>query len=226
MALYVILILVLVALLVLLAFYIPRYPKLKIPVQVVLSLGILLLAIMVYLSIMKPVRFNAEMDKRKAVVIKRLEAIRTAELAYKDVFGDYTANFDTLMLFVRDGRLPLVAKLSTLPDSLSEMPVSRQIEEGYLTFDTTYVSAYDSLFGKVENFKLEKLPFIPFSEGEKFQIETGHIEKGQVLVPVIYLLAKKEQYLKGLDEDFINRDYVKDIEMGSLSEPSTDGNWE
>jgi hypothetical protein len=39
-------------------------------------------------------------------------------------------------------------------------------------------------------------------------------------------MAKKEEYLAGLDKNLIRNPTVKDIAVGSLTEPTTDGNWE
>ena len=226
MLLYVILVAVLVILLVLFSIYIVKHPKIKVISQIVLTIAILVLAFFVYESILKPVRFNKEMKIRRDIVIQKMEDIRNAQLAFKEVYGLYAANFDTLEYFIEKGKLPLVKKTSTLPDSLSELPVFKQVELGYLKFDTTFVSAFDSLFGHRENFDIGKLSLIPFSDGQEFEMEAGEIEKGQVRVGVMRLFASKNAFLKGLDKDFINRDNVKDLEMGSMLEPSTDGNWE
>jgi len=223
---YVSLVVVLIILLVAFTIFIVKRPKLKTPAQIVLAIAIVLLAYFVYESIMKPVRFNKEVAARRIVVIEKLEHIREAQIAFKEVHGLYANTFDTLAIFIESGKLPLVKKTSTLPDSLSELPEFKQIELGYLKFDTTFVSAFDSLYGDVEDFDLEKLSFIPFSEGDEFSLETGEIEKGQVKVAVMRVFAPKQSFLKGLDEDFIERDNVKDLEMGSMMEPSTDGNWE
>jgi len=76
------------------------------------------------------------------------------------------------------------------------------------------------------NFKIEDIAIIPFSEGEEFQMAAGEIEKGKVIVNVFEAIAKKEIYLKGLSKELISRESVSDLKVGSMSEPSTDGNWE
>ena len=76
--------------------------------------------------------------------------------------------------------------------------------------------------------------YIPFSNGEVFEIEAGEIDRSGIKVSVYEIRAPFDTYLRGLDRQLvINLTKAKeDIErypgmkVGSMSEPSTDGNWE
>jgi hypothetical protein len=84
----------------------------------------------------------------------------------------------------------------------------------------------DSLFDTRTDFKLDEFDIIPFSDGVKFEMDAKMINKGGVMVPAFMAVAKKEYYLNGLDENMIKNPLVKDMIVGSLEEPTTDGNWE
>lgn len=226
MYLYLILLVIGIVAIIVLAVYITKHPKLKIPSQIVLLIVIIGLAYGVYESIMGPVRFNNEMKRRRVVVIERLKDIRIAQNAYRKVHKVYASDFDSLIHFLKNGQLILTKMNSTLPDSLSEIGDVEAIRLGYLTVDTTYVNAYESLFKGRENFNVDKLSYIPNSEGEKFKMDSGEIEKGKVQVPVFEVIAEKHTFLKGLDIGYVNNENVKDLKMGSMEEPSIDGNWE
>ena len=55
--------------------------------QIVLALVIVGLAVLLYNSIMKPVRFDNEYNKRREACAEKLKAIRTLEEAYKVTYG-------------------------------------------------------------------------------------------------------------------------------------------
>ena len=56
-------------------------------IQIVLGLAIVALAVLLYNSIMTPVRFENEYNKRRDACADKLKAIRTLEDAYKVTYG-------------------------------------------------------------------------------------------------------------------------------------------
>jgi len=86
-------------------------------INVVLAVCAILLAYCFYGSIMNPIKFDREKAKRDAAVINRLIDIRSAQVEYHNQHdGVYTASFDTLIDFVKTGKLPVVKKLGELTD--------------------------------------------------------------------------------------------------------------
>ena len=65
-------------------------------IQILLGLVIIGLAIWLVSSIMKPVKFDNEYNKRRDACAEKLKAIRSLEDAYKNTYGCYTGSFDTL----------------------------------------------------------------------------------------------------------------------------------
>ena len=61
--------------------------KAKTIIQILLGVVIVALAIVLYNSIMKPVHFENEYNKRRDACAEKLKAIRTLEEAYKVTYG-------------------------------------------------------------------------------------------------------------------------------------------
>lgn len=215
-------------------------------IQAALVLVVIVLSIFIYRSVMRPEKYRVISEERKAVVIEQMKDIRTAQLAYKSTKGLYANDFDQLMAFLADGKMPIVVKTGTVPDSLTEQ---QAIKKGIVKRDTVFVDAFKEIFKDKPNIDIKNLPYIPFSGNQKFEMKSDTIEKGRIKVPVFRVVAPKTAYLKGIDDElkqkshgfsgFLNSILFSKLEiqferqpkyfdliMGSLEEPSTDGNWE
>lgn len=64
----------------------------------------ILFAFLLYRSIKGEIEYRAEVDRVEELVIGKLEKIREAELAYKDVKGEFTGDYDTLINFIKTGK--------------------------------------------------------------------------------------------------------------------------
>jgi len=182
-------------------------------IQLGLAVAIVVLAYFIYDSIMRPIRFNNEREIREAKVIERLKDIRTAQVAYRSVNGVYVGDFDTLVDFLKYGNFPLIRKIGDEEDSTA-----------IIIRDTMYVSVFDSIFKKKTLNYLDSLPFIPFSEGEKFRLQAGQIERSRVMLPVFEAFAANRQFLKGMNTNYFILD--EGLRVGNMDAPSIDGNWE
>lgn len=186
-------------------------------IQIVLLVVIVFLGYQVWETIQTPVRFNKEKDRRADVVIQNLKDIRSLQQMYRSLNDSFTPSFDTLVKFMREGQIPVV----NIVFDPSDTTLTKTIND-----TLGYVNVADSLFGHRKNFKIEDIQYIPFSGGTKFELDAGRISKGGVMVPVFMAMAPKEEYLKGMDKNLIRNPNVKDLIVGSMSEPTTDGNWE
>ncbi len=215
-------------------------------IQVVLVIGIVVLSVLIYRSLMRPEQYRIMAEQRRAVVIEKMKDIRTAQLAYKSVKGFYANDFDKLKDFLINGRMPIVVKTGNVPDTLTE---AQALKKGIVKRDTIYVEASKEVFKDRKNLDVKTIELIPFST-EKFQMSSDTINRGNIKVPVFVVTAPKDIFLKGIDNDpslkeggFFSRTMGKllynnlekqfekstkyeDLIMGSLTEPSTDGNWE
>ncbi len=194
-------------------------------IQLGLFIVIVALGYMVYDSIMEPVRFKKEQRQREKIVIERLKDIRSSQFIFKQMNGAYAPNFDTLVSFLKIAEIPVVKIIPDPTDTTYTLTINDTVG---------YVNVADSLFGKRDNFKYTQLMIVPFSDGEIFAMQSDTIERGGVEVHVFEAKAPFTAFLKDMNEQAVINIIAKfeDIErypglrVGSLTEPSTDGNWE
>ncbi len=197
----------------------------KIVIQLGLFIIIVALGYFVYNSIMEPVRFNEVKQQREEVVIQKLKDIRSSQFIYKQLTGAYAPNFDTLISFLKVAEIPIVKIIPDPNDTTYTLTINDTVG---------YVNVADTLFGKYDNFKLSQIKTIPFSGGDIFEMASDTIRRGGVKVYVFEAKAPFTTFLKGMNEQAVINIIAKfeDIEkypglkVGSLAEPSTDGNWE
>ncbi len=193
--------------------------------KIVLFAVIIVLGYMVYESINKPVRFKKERAQREVEVVQRLKDIRSAQSIFKQANNSYTPSFDSLIAFLKSGEIPVVKLVPDPEDTTFTKTISDTLG---------YVKVLDSLFGKRKNFNVDNLRYIPFSDGVEFEMDAGSIDRGGVTVSVFEAKAPFMAYLKGLEEQRIYNiiageediDKYPGLKVGSMTEPSTDGNWE
>lgn len=190
--------------------------KIKI-VQIVLLIAIVYLGYMLWETIQDPVRFNREKDRRSDIVVQNLKDIRSVQQMYRSLNDSFAPNFDTLIKFMVEGQIPVVNIIFDPNDTTLTKTINDTLG---------FVSVADSLFGNRPNFMVTDLQYIPFSDGKKFGLDAGKINKGGVMVPVFMAVAPKEYYLTGLPKNQVMKASVKDLIVGSMEEPTTDGNWE
>ncbi|MCF8235758.1 MAG: hypothetical protein K9G67_12335 [Bacteroidales bacterium] len=192
-------------------------------IKILLTVVIIFLAYLVVDSIRKPVEFKKNKQQREQVVIKRLIDIRNGQQLYKNFNGKYMGSWDTLIDFLQTAEIPIV-KITQDPEDTT-MTVKIRDTIGYM-------NAADSIYHK--RFKVSNIKYIPFTEDKIFDMDAGIISKGSVKVPVFEAKAHYNDILNGLDEQLVLNlveerkalDKYPGLKVGSMSEPSTDGNWE
>lgn len=207
--------------------YVPR--KFHWLISVVL---IALAAFLVYkinFEIKKPIRFNKAKKVKYAKVINNLKIIRDAEVAYKKVTGNYTADGEALIQFIDTAEFALT-QIRNVPKTIHlGGGITKEIEERVV--DTIGFEAVKLSFAKRDYKNMLNIP----GTNEKFNIEVGTIEKiPGVKAPVFEVKVDKALILDGMDSNLINQekekfggDEIKGeyIRIGSLNDVSEDGNW-
>lgn len=196
----------------------------KILIQVVLLVIVFVLGFFVYESIMEPVRFDKERRARQKVVVEKLKDIRNSQLIFRRINGSYANDFDTLTKFVKVAEVPVVKMIPDPEDTTFTKTINDTVG---------YIRIADTLFAN-KNYTIDQLSLIPYSEGEEFEISSDTIERGGVEVFVFEVKAPFTAFMKGMDKQTMRNIIAKaeDLErypglkVGSLTEPSTDGNWE
>jgi hypothetical protein len=197
-------------------------------VKVVLMIAILALAYFVVVGINKPIDFEKTRLRRFEVTIERLKDIRTAQIAYKEIYGVYTPEFDTLINFIKTENIRVVRAIGFVPDSLTE---AQALKLGLVSRDTFFVPIIDSLFKHIK-YPIDSIRFLPCGTRSEFIMDTNSVMTGSgVEVKVFQCYSLNKQILDGLDkQSIINFNAIKKdtcIRVGSLIEANNNaGNWE
>lgn len=193
-------------------------------VKIVFVVLIVLGAYMNYNAIDSKIKLASEIKTRNAAVQERLEQIRDAQVEYKKLKGEYAANFTQLIDFLKNDSLIIIYSKGNLPDSLLGQE-AKAIAMGIIVRDTTKSPVRNELFK--ENFDeiVSKINLVPFNDGLEFEMANGEIEKGKVKVKVFEAKTSYTNVYKGLDVKNEGLDLDAFIAVGSLEEPTTNGNW-
>ncbi|WP_300704257.1 hypothetical protein [Bacteroides sp.] len=223
--------------------------------NIILGLCIAALVYVCYASIMGPINFDEAKKHRDSKVIERLIDIRKAQMEYRNLNKQqYTANFDSLIDFVKHQKLPFIYKQGELndkqlEDGLTEKKAIAIIEKAKKTGkydevkkfglenfkrDTMWVAVMDTIFPK--GFNPDSLRYVPFGNGKQFEMAVRN-DTAKSGVPFCLLEVKTpyDVYLNGLDAQEIAN--LKDTQtklgrycglmIGSLETANNNaGNWE
>jgi hypothetical protein len=206
----------------------------KLGIQIVLWIASIFFAYKIYDSINGPIKFNQTKNERYAKVIDRLKDIRKSQIAYKDVKGAFSNNFDSLVKFVDEGYFTLIEKRDS---SYMEYDRTYRIDmlREVIVIDTLgSVSVKDSLFKNTNRY--QDMAYIPIDgvRDSMFTINAEVINKNGYNVPVFEVKVSKNVILFDQNADLVQQenetvsvDGVNGpaIVLGSLSNVSTNGNW-
>lgn len=206
-----------------------------------------------YVTVRQPMKFDKVKAEKYDAVVARLKNIRKAELAYKDKFGEFSSDWDSLITFVKTDSLAKVRKIGALTDSLYEAGYTEEkaIKEGLIIRDTIFVAVQEEVF--TSSFNADDLRYIPNLE-EKVEFFLGKTKistTSGVVIPVFEARAHNnqifgvkrnpstkevesieigieyEQILINLNESRRINNKYPGIKVGSLLEANNNaGNWE
>ncbi|MBQ9638032.1 MAG: hypothetical protein IJV22_00560 [Bacteroidales bacterium] len=230
--------------------------KLKTVVQIVLAAAIVGLALWLYSSIMKPVRFDNEYNVRRAACATKLKTIRTLEEAYKQTYGAYCGNFDTLVnrLLQEDSLLisHTVVNYDKIPEDvdIADVPEPEAIKKGYMTVVAMYVNPIAQLreqgklsytteegeLHEISDQEIRDVRYVPYPKDQQyeFDLQAGAVDRGGLQVPVFECKVPLDKLLADMDhQDVINK--IAELErinryagwkVGDMTQAVTDGNFE
>lgn len=222
----------------------------KLIIQILLAGLIIFLGYQCYKSIDTPLKFTEIKKQRYDKTIQRLKDIRTAQEAFKSVYGRYTASFDTLINFVKYDSVKVVRSIGSLTDEQIEagMTEAQAIKEGLILRDTTKVNTLTSLKNaskeKREDFLLDysidDIRYVPFTKRQRqFQMGTNVIYTDSgIEVPVFEARVSNMIIFENLPEEY--HEYVLQdngeakrlnkypgLKVGDLQEANNNvGNWQ
>ena len=222
----------------------------KILFRIVLAIVVVVLAIMVMRSIMRPEKFRIVYEERCALIKEKLITIRDVQAVYKNENKKYFADADSLADFAANGTVSIDKNVGEIPEGMNEQEA---LKAGLLRKETVQISAMEKVMEtdatrNPENFK--NLQYVLGTDGPKFNIQTGSIASKTYEIPVYMIVVPLDDILMDMDKaitpdnaspftKFINKIFYNglseetqyrsqygDMVMGSLTEASTSGNWE
>jgi len=225
-------------------------------INILLGLAACFLAYALIDSVMTPINFENTRELRQKDVVARLIDIRTAELEYRNQNGKFTDNYDSLFIFLREGKKKEVLKEGSLSDAQLEAGLTeakavkiiksgdqKEIEKnGLQNFvrDTIFSDLIPALYkGKYTAENIEQMKYIPYSEKQETFIINLNNEyvtpKGNIPFPLFEACAPFQTYLSDLDhQELVNLideakqlDQYPGLRVGKAEEPNNfAGNWE
>jgi len=211
--------------------------KLKPLVNILLWVGIIFLGYITFMSVYDEIKFHNIKEERYKKVIGNLVDIRDSQLAYQEVNGKFTNNYDSLIQFIETGKFAIIERRdSTILDVEKTRAYGgiKYYKEITITDTLSFASVKDSLFKTSSRYKT--MMNIPFTkEGTKFTLKAGEIgEKEDKMYPVFEAVALKKDILHDQPKDLIAKENQafsveeikgNSIKVGSMEEVKVNGNW-
>ena len=194
-------------------------------IQIVLGIAIIALAVVLYNSIQKPMRFDNEYTKRRDACAEKLKSIRTLEDAYKVTYGKYCGSFDTLFnRLMNEDSMKVVSKVinyAMIPADvdINEVPELEAVKKGYVSRQEVFVNpiAYlrennklpiidaNGYTHQMTDEEILNLRYVPFPKGEKneFELDAAVIEKSGLMVPVFECKVPLTTLLSDMDHQSV-----------------------
>ncbi len=161
----------------------------------------LLISIIIIKSIKGPIEKQKQVDKIEAMVINKLEEIKKAQMAYKEITDTFANNFDDLILVIKKGKIKKFKKLGgKAADTMAIVKV-----------DTLYVDALAETFGM--DYNIDNLGKVPPMNQYLFKIEVGTLISNEIRVPLFQVTDPKPINPK------------RSLKIGSLTDAIYTGNW-
>ncbi len=226
----------------------------KTTIKILLAISIVLLGYMCIKSVMTPIQFDQEKEKREKEVIQRLVDIRKAELEFRDQKGGFTTSLDTLVMFLKSAKKKFVMKEGSLTDKqlesgLTEAQAAQIVRKGVKSEiiasglegfrrDTIYGPVIEALFsGQYTLETIDNLAIIPYSNNEKFEVKinNSYFNSSQIQIPLFEASAHYKTYLSDLNhqemlniiDERVKLEKYPGLKVGSIDEPNNfAGNWE
>lgn len=244
----------------------------------ILAIAAVLMLIFCVQSVTTPIKFEETRAQREVSVIKNLVDLRTAEVEFHHQKGVFTANLDSLLLFLKTAPKKEVMKEGSLTDKQLEAGLTehkavkilneakkKALKNKKLTFDdndalyayiwendadvkknglqgfrrdTIELNMLQSLYkGEYDETTIDNIIIIPFSEGQRFEVEVNNDYKTSqgIRVPLFEARAPFGSYLGDLNaQELVNLidreeklEHYAGLKVGDIYAPNNNaGNWE
>ena len=195
-------------------------PALRKVTAAVLSILILSLSYLIFQSFNQRLKFEGTLKEREQVVKERLEKAKALQIVYFEAKGKYANNWNDLIHFGEKDSVA-IEKILVNPDDTAAVSAAKLAGKPLSVIEK--VAAKDKAFPD-KSVTIETLATIPFSN-EKFAINAGIITKNSREIHVFEIRTSKGKFLQDLKYIPENFDQEKELILGSMTEPTTEGNW-
>ena len=147
---------------------------------------IIFLGYLTFDSVYGEIKFNQLKEKRFAAAIEKLKDIRDAQLAHREVKGQFTKSYDSLIKFIENGQFTIIERRdsSVVDEERTKAYGGVEMFKDIVITDTIgFVPVKDSLFKNSSRYKT--MMNVPNAkEGTKFTLNAGVLEDGDSKIPV------------------------------------------
>lgn len=180
--------------------------------EILLAVVIVVLCYVIFKQIQGPVQFEKVAANHTAVVIKKIKDIRTAQQAYRDVYGKFTDNWDELVRFILKDTIEYKSEIydENNLENAAILEQLRKADKNWKNEKIVRVAVKDTIFDikdkaayKLSEAEIRNLPYIPFTDQKKFELDTATIATSGLQIPVVRCHAA---YIDFLDTDKYNQE--------------------
>ena len=190
----------------------------------VISGGLILLSIImtfqIYLTFANQLKFDAELQTREIAVKQRLNDIRAIQLSYYEAKNKYCKNWEELEKFVLTDSIKIIKYLVNKDDTAA---VNSALKAGLPIEEEIRISVMKKTFGDKKP-SLSNFSIVPFSK-EQFILNAGTLDNNGRKISVFEVKTTKYNFVKNLSILPENFDKTSFLSIGSMEDPSTEGNW-
>tara|TARA_B100000795_G_C22800727_1_gene441767 strand:- start:965 stop:2203 length:1239 start_codon:yes stop_codon:yes gene_type:complete len=176
-------------------------------------------------SLQNDIKFDRIFTERENVVKEHLLKLSDLQVTHFKEKGEYAENWKQLINFAKFDSVQIIKFLVNKNDTNA---VNQAINTGKSLEDTIYLPVYEKIYGTENNIFLDSICFVPYSP-DTFIIKTGYVERNEKEIKVMLIQTDKSVFVKNLKifpdnfNNFVARKPV--LSVGSLNEPTTEGNW-
>ncbi len=195
-------------------------PIVKYTSIVVFTILCIVMSAKIYYSIANRIEFDATLAEREKEVKAKLMDIRALQMSYFEEKRKYCNNFKDLINFAKNDSVQIVKYLVNKDDTAA---VNLALKKGLPLEEKAYVSALEKALNN-KKINIDELANVPFTT-DNFEINAGVIDKNGRDVHVFEVKTSKFAFVKELKTLPANFDKSRYLTLGSMLEPTTEGNW-
>ncbi len=175
-----------------------------------------------YYSLADDIEFKEVFEKRELEVRDRLTQLKDLQAEFLSAKQQYCSSLDSLIYFAKNDSSKIEKYLVDKNDTAA---VNNAKRKGLPLKEVVYVPVDVKVFGESHKVQLDSLPFVPYTN-KKFSLKTNKAQNANNR-DVFYLeiKTKKKTFVDMLEIYPQNFDEDSYIQIGSLAEPTTEGNW-